>query len=180
MATSTQDIQAASPGRGRSSKLVLLGLAVIAVGAFFVWSYTCPCTRVPGGYLFGNVVEEPVKDWSFANEAAVCQIQVSGMIPHSINLNCMATPEGKLYLSCSNCAPKYWSRHVVSDPVSRLRVKGNVYPVTLTRVTDTAEMDLAWETRVKKLQVVASKENPAVPIGTPRPATWWTFRVESR
>jgi hypothetical protein len=31
------------------------------------------------------------------------------------------------------------------------------------------EMNQAWETRVRKLQVVASPENPAVPLGTLRP-----------
>lgn len=176
-----RDPEIQTPVKGRGvSKFIWLGLGMFLVAAFGAWSYTCPCTRVPGGYLFGNVVEEPVKDWSFANQADVCQIQISAVIPHSINLNCMATPDGKLYLSCSNCQPKYWSKHVMENPVSRLRVNGNVYPVNLTRVTDPAEMDLAWETRVKKVQMVATAVNPAVPIGTPRPATWWTFRVESR
>jgi len=166
--------------RGAISKVALVGLAVVLVGVFVGWSYACPCDRIPGVYLFGNVKEEPVLDWSFANQVSVCQIQVGGMLPHSINLNCMSTPDGKLYLSCSNCAPKSWSNAVVKDPSSRLRMNGDVYPVTLTRVTDPMEMDLAWETRVKKLQVVATPSNPAVPLGTPRPATWWTFRVDSR
>jgi hypothetical protein len=30
------------------------------------------------------------------------------------------------------------------------------------------------------LQAVATPGNPAVPLGTPRPAGWWTFKVESR
>jgi hypothetical protein len=59
-------------------------------------------------------------------------------------------------------------------------MNGNVYPVNLTRVTDPMEMDQAWEARVKKLQVVATAQNPAVPLGTPRPDGWWTFRIESR
>ena len=166
--------------RGIISNVVLIGLAAVLVGGFLGLSYACPCDRIQGVYLFGNVKEEPVRDWSFANEVSVCQIQVGGMLPHSVNLNCMSTPDGKLYLSCSNCAPKSWSNAVLKDPSSRLRMNGDVYPVTLTRVNDPAEMDLAWETRVKKLQVVGTPSNPAVPIGTPRPATWWTFRVDSR
>ena len=166
--------------RGAILKTALVGLAVVLVGGLIGWSYTCPCDRIPGGYLFGNAKEEPVRDWSFANQVSLCQVQVGGILPHSINLNCMATPDGKLYLSCSRCATKSWASTVVKDPNSRLRVNGDVYSVTLTRVTDPAEMDLAWETRVKKVQVVATAVNPAVPIGTPRPATWWTFRVASR
>ena len=179
MTTPTQNFPV-SRTRSATSKFALAGLAVIALGAFLAWSFTCPCDRIPGGYLFGNVVEERVNDWSFANQVPVCQVQISAILPHSINLNCMATPQGQLYLSCSNCEPKYWSRAVLKDPRSRLRVNGNVYPVNLTQVTDPMEMDQAWETRVKKLQVVATAINPAVPLGTPRPATWRTFRIESR
>ncbi len=166
--------------RGAISKFALIGLAVIAVGAFLTWSFACPCGPIPGGYLFGKVTEEPVKDWSFANQVSLCQIQINAILPHAINLNCMATPQRNLYLSCSNCEPKYWSRAVLNNPRSRLRMNGNVYPVNLTRVTDPMEMDQAWEARVKKLQVVATTQNPAVPLGTPRPDGWWTFRIESR
>ena len=168
-----------SRSRGAIWKFALLGLAVIAVGALLTWFLTCPCGPLPGGYLFGKVNEEPVKDWSFANQVSLCQIQISGILPHAINLNCMAT-QGNLYLSCSHCEPKYWSRGVLKDPRSRLRMNGTVYPVNLTRVTDPMEMEQAWEARVKKLQVVATAQNPAVPLGTPRPDGWWTFRVESR
>jgi len=171
---------AASRTRGAISKFALLGLAVIALGAFFTWFFACPCDRIPGGYLYGNVIEQPVNDWSFANEVSVCQIQINTLLPHSINLNCMATPQGDLYLSCSNCQRKYWSQAALKNPSSRLRMNGNVYPVTLTRVTDPMEMDQVWQARVKKLQVVATAVNPAVPLGTPRPDGWWTFRVESR
>ncbi len=166
--------------RGVISKSALIGLAVIALGSFLMWFLACPCGRIPGGYLLGKVVEEPVKDWSFANQVPLCQIQISAILPHSLNLNCMATSPGNLYLSCSNCGSKYWSRAVLKNPRSRLRMNGNVYPVDLTRVTDPMEMDQAWEARVKKLQVVATPANPAVPLGTPRPDGWWTFRIESR
>jgi len=169
-----------SKSRGAFLKFALIGLAVVAAGAALTWLFSCPCGPVPGGYLFGSVIEEPVKDWSFANQVPLCQIQINAVLPHAINLNCMATPQGNLYLSCSNCEPKYWSRAVLKNPVSRLRMEGNVYPVNLTRVTDPMEMDQAWVARVKKLQVVATAQNPAVPVGTPRPERWWTFRVESR
>ena len=179
LTVSTQGFPA-SRSRGAILRFAMVGLAIVTVGAFLAWSLTCPCDRIPGGYLFGKVIEKPVNDWSFANQVSLCQIQVNAIVPHSINLNCFATPEGNLYLSCSNCEPKYWSRAVLKNPRSRLRMNGNVYPVNLTRVTDPVKMDRIWEARVKKLQVVATPVNPAVPLGTPRPASWWTFRVESR
>src|SRR5205085_3774575 len=133
--------------RGAISKYVLIGLAVIAVSAVLTWFFTGPCGPIPGAYLFGKATKEPVKDWSFANQVSLCQIEISTALPHSINLNCMATPQGNLYLSCSNCEPKYWSRGVLKNPHSRLRMNGNVYQVNLTRVTDPMEMDQAWEAR---------------------------------
>ncbi|MEX2131379.1 MAG: hypothetical protein WD772_07815, partial [Pseudohongiellaceae bacterium] len=165
--------------RGAILKFALIGLAVIALGAFLTWILTCPCERMPGGYLLGDVVEEPINDWTFANQVPLCQIQISGLLPHAINLNCMATAQGNLYLSCSACAPKYWSGQVQENSRSRIRLDGNVYPVNITRVTEQTEMDQAWQARIDKLQVVSGPGNPAVPVGTPRPDSWWTFRVQS-
>ena len=111
----------------------------------------------------------------------LCQIQVNiGLLPHALNLNCMATDEGNLYLSCSVCDTKFWAGVVQDKPAARLRLNGSVYPVNINRVTDPIEMDRAWEARVAKLQVVATELNPAVPVGTPRNDRWWTFRVTSR
>ena len=140
-----------------------------------------PCERAPGGYLFGAGPEEQVADWTFANDVPLCQIQVgAALLPYSINLNCMATGEGALYLSCSRCGTKRWSGVVLDDSTIRIRLVETVYPVTATRVLDLAELDRAWEARLEKLQVHASPVNPAAPISTPRPDGWWSFRLESR
>ncbi len=129
----------------------------------------------------GAAAEDQVADWSFANEVTLCQIQISiGLLPHSINLNCMSTPAGDLYLSCSQCAAKRWSNAALENDVARLRLNGTVYPVTVTRVMDTGELDRAWLARVTKLNALPAPANPAPPPGTPRPDGWWTFRVESR
>jgi hypothetical protein len=79
--------------------------------------------------------------------------------------------EGRLYLSCMNCAGKRWSEAARRDPVARLRVDAAVYPVTLTRVEDPAELDIAWRARAAKVGMGAD---------SPRPDGWWSFRVESR
>jgi hypothetical protein len=160
-----------------------LGL-VLVVGLIFAgrWFITCPCDTMPGAVLWGEVVEEPVTDWSFANEVELCQIQVQGAIfPQALNLNCMATPQGQLYLSCSNCEPKRWSRLAMNNENGRIRLNGLVYPVTITRVTDAAEADRSWEARLIKLED-STVLGAGTPVGTPRPADdqWWTFRIASR
>jgi hypothetical protein len=150
----------------------LLGVVlVVAVAAFAVYFFYCPCERTPGGWLLGEEVEEPVTDWSFANDVPLCQIQVSrGILPHSINLNCMAS-DGKLYLSCASCDGKAWSTAVLADPDARLRLDDRVYSVRVTRVEDPAVLDEAWRARAEK----AGRG-----LDIPRQEGWWSFRVESR
>lgn len=162
---------------------IVLGLALV-VGLFYAgrWYFTCPCDFTPGSVLWGEVVEEPVTDWSFANDVELCQIQVNApILSHAVNLNCMATEEGELYLSCSRCEPKRWSRMARRDPEARVRLDGLVYPVLVTRVTDPTEADRSWDARLAKL-ASSSVPGSGTPEGTPRPPDdeWWTFRVVSR
>ena len=146
--------------------IVLVGLL-----GYLAWFFYCPCERTPGGYLLGNVITRPVQDWTFANDVPLCQVEVStGVLPHSINLNCMAS-EGELYLSCANCDGKRWSTAALKNPDARLRLDDDVYPVRLSRVTDPSTLDRAWIAR-------AQKRNR--PTDQPRQEGWWSFRVESR
>lgn len=159
---------------GTAITSVSMILAGIAVAGFLIWFFYCPCERTSGGYLLGAEVDEPVDDWSFANDMAtvpLCQIQVStGFLPHSINLNCMAA-DGALYLSCSSCDGKRWSTAVLANPEARLRARGRVFPVTVTRVLDDATLDRAWIARAAKR---------GRPTDTPRQEGWWSFHVASR
>ena len=93
----------------------LVSVALLGAAGFVVFSNICPCATMPGGYLFGETVQEPVANWNdtTANQENLCQLQIwAGIRPHSINLNCMATPEGELFLSCSVCDRKYWAARV--------------------------------------------------------------------
>ncbi len=156
---------------------VVISLSVVG---FLGWSITCPCDFTPGGLLFGDQADEQITDWSFANDVSLCQIQVGGLLPYSINLNCMATNSGELYLSCSGCDAKRWAGIVLGNSRAKMRLDGSVYPVTATRVMDPDELDRAWAARVDKLQLHSSPTNPAPPMGTPRPDHWWSFRVVYR
>jgi len=172
-------------GEAGRSKLPLFlgggvaGLVVISLAGFLIYSSICPCDFTPGGYLFGDREDEPVADWRFANQVELCQLQIwAGIRPHSINLNCMASPDGNLYLSCSVCDTKYWAARVGQDEPARIRLDGVVYPVVLNRITEPAEMDKAWQARDTKLNSLPNPVGAPTP-GTPRADRWWTFRVES-
>ena len=152
-------------------KGLLAGLLVLAACAV-LYVNSCPCNRIPGAWLLGTQAEAPVTDWSFANDresAPLCQLQINTWRPHSINANCMAD-NGQLYVSCSNCAGKYWSQSALTHPAGQIRIAGSVYPVTYTRVTDPAELDLAWNARLNKIAREPS----------PRPDHWWSFKLASR
>ncbi|MDD9891563.1 MAG: hypothetical protein OXU66_07625 [Gammaproteobacteria bacterium] len=171
---------------GNSKIKVLVGgslAALLAIGiiGFVIYSATCPCERTPGGFLFGASNDAPVTDWTFANDVPLCQLQIyAGIRPHSINLNCMATPEGEMFLSCSVCDTKYWASKVESDEVGIMRLDGVTYPVYVNRITDSATLDRAWRARVAKLQVHQALGNPAPDPNAVRPERWWTFQITSR
>ncbi len=147
--------------------IILCAGAVAAAGTFW---FVCPCEVVPGGPLAGQQVSQPVADWDFVNDVRLCQMQVDVGIPWSLNLNCMAS-EGNAYVSCSNCAGKTWSQAALQDPRGFLRVEEQLYPVNLRRLTDAAELDVAWAARVKKLNLEPD---------LPRPDHWWSFHLTSR
>jgi hypothetical protein len=166
------------------ARKVLLGLTalfVVALGGVAVWTTTCPCDNIPGFMLLGDVQKGPVTDWRFVNDIPLCQIQVyAGPMPHAVNLNCMATPDGKLYLSCGACDRKFWGRHVEDGAHGRLRLKDKVYPVIFTRVKDPAVTEQAWVARVKKLQVYGGGPyNPTPPPGAERPPSWQAIQLRS-
>jgi hypothetical protein len=148
----------------------LAAAALVLIAAAVAIYFYCPCSRLPGGYLLGDEASSAVTDWTFANDVPLCQVQVESALPHSVNLNCMST-EGRLYLSCASCEGKRWSSAALDNPSARLRVGDVVYPVTLARVTDPAELDTAWRARAAKTRG---------PVDAPRPEGWWSFRVASR
>lgn len=175
--------------RSSAIRKILLGFAaatlVVAVVGGGYWALTCPCAGVPGFVLRGEAHNEPVQDWRFANDVPLCQVQINvGWRPHSVNLNCMATPAGDLFLSCSVGARKQWCPQVKADQPGRLRLGGTVYPVVLNRVTDAVTLDAAWAARIQKLQKPEVQAvQPPGPVPAPdakRPESWWTFQVRSR
>ena len=150
------------------TKIILICSGLMILGAL-VFTSACPCGPMPGAWLFGNAVTEPIDDWSFANEVPLCQVQVTNWRPHSVNLNCMSA-DGELYISCSNCAAKSWSNTAVETKTGRIRMGDDVYSVRLRRLTDNAQLDIAWQARLAKIKRDKSM---------PRPDHWWSFQLTS-
>ena len=144
--------------------LVLVG----AIGASIFW-FVCPCERTPGGPIALEQNDENIDDWSFANEVKLCQIEVKGVIPWSVNLNCMSTDQ-RLFISCARCDGKYWSGVAMDNPLARIGIGDRAYPVKLRRVLDPEELDLAWEARARKT---------GRGLGSERASHWWSFELTS-
>ena len=164
-------------GAGRIKRIILLAsfaLVFTGAAAFYIYSLTCPCEGMPGGILLGERVDEPIDDWSMVNDVELCQLQITaGIRPHSINLNCWAAPDGRLYVGCMSCEGKYWGYQVGPNERGYIRVADRVYPVTLNRIEEPSEMDRIWQSRFHKLGLRSSEPVPE----TPRAEGWWTYSV---
>jgi hypothetical protein len=105
-----------------------------------------PSGERPGLWLTGEVVREPVSDWSFSDATAEIQIETRTWyrIPHSVTIWCVSI-DGALYVGAS--APEFpkerrWVRNVRRDPEVRLRIGGRIYERRLEPVADPERSDL--------------------------------------
>ena len=112
----------------------------------------------PGLWLTGEVVTEPVQDWSFVTEALrgksgkdrMIQIEVRTpyFIPHSVTIGGDLVRDGKLYIHAHSDPnrmhvpfpyDKVWTRRVARDPRVRLKIAGKIYEAMVVSITDRAE-----------------------------------------
>lgn len=112
----------------------------------------------PGLWLKGDVVTEPVRDWSFVNaelrgksgKDRMIQVETRTWygVPHSVTIGGDLVRDGKLYIH-GHSDPnrmkipfpfdKAWTRNVDRDPRVRLKIAGKIYEAVVVPVTDRAE-----------------------------------------
>ncbi len=95
-----------------------------------------PFLMFPGGALSGEVVSEPVVDWSFVDDRFIV-IETRPSDPYSVQLN-YHIRDGKLYLDPAD--GRKWLEHIRADSRMRVRFNGKVYPVTATLVEDSDQL----------------------------------------
>ena len=98
-------------------RLVLLSLVTACGGPFLIF---------PGGALSGEVVEESVKDWSFADDWFV-ELETRPDDPYSVQLN-YVVKDGQLYIDPAE--GRQWLDYIREDPRVRVRFGDKVYPAT--------------------------------------------------
>jgi len=83
-----------------------------------------PFLLFPGGELSGEVVSEPVVDWSFTS-SGVLDLETRPEDPYSVAIN-FVVREGKLYIDPAE--GRRWLEHIREDPRVRIRIEGGIYP----------------------------------------------------
>ena len=96
-----------------------------------------PLLIIPGGELSGEVVNEPVTDWSFVDDAFV-DLETRPEDPYSVELNYFVK-DGKLYIDPAE--GRRWLDHIREDPRVRVRFGGKVYPATAVLVGKPGELE---------------------------------------
>ena len=113
-------------------------LVLIALVSFRVFGLQ-PKDLRPGLWLSGDLVTEPVTDWTFTHNHSEIFVQTNTSygIPHSITTYCLEY-EGNLYLFSSYYGggtfpdDRAWNRNVARDPRIRMKIGESLYDQQLT------------------------------------------------
>jgi hypothetical protein len=131
----------------------------LAVGIACAWALAgCePADRRPGQWLRGEVVAEPVVDWSFSD--AVPEIFVETRtwygIPHSVTVVGAALGADLYVPSIFDPGKSYpdgkvWTRNVARDPRVRVKIGDAIYEREAVLVEDAAERERALAAFARK------------------------------
>ena len=101
-------------------------LPIVAVLALCVAGCGGPFLMFPGGALRGEVIAEPVQDWSFADDRFI-DLETRPSDPYSVELNYFVR-EGELFIDPAE--GRRWLDYIREDPRVRVRIGGKVFPAT--------------------------------------------------
>lgn len=96
-----------------------------------------PFLVFPGGALRGEVVSEPVEDWSFVDSLFV-DLETRPERPYSVELNYVVR-DGRLYIDAAE--GRRWHEYLRADPRVRVRFDGRIYPLEAVRVGRPGELE---------------------------------------
>jgi hypothetical protein len=152
---------------------------LIPVLALTMGSFGCgPVGPFAGGRLRGDTGPADVRDWSFANDEDLLQLETRPSDPHSVN-TWFATIGPKLYVPTSmlyrhgdDPKKRGWVKNVEADPRTRLRIRGKVYDRIAVRVVDEDEVDDARDALEEKYDLDDDDVDPDRVI--------WIFRMDPR
>ena len=114
-------------------------IPVLSLSACLLILTACdgPFILAAGGDLSGTVTEAPNK-WQLDEDSAVAQLETRPEDPYSINFTYVQL-EGRFYVYAGDTRTN-WVKHIEQNPLVRVRVKHNIYPVRAIRVMSEEEL----------------------------------------
>ena len=115
-----------------------------------------PVGPVPGTRLDGQDMPPP-GNWLPLNTTEV--IQLSTFDNYSVNLWGVATDQG-YYVASSRGPESKWASRITRNANVRLRIEGNIYPLSAAEVTDTEELEVVRAAFKRKYDLDADEDFP--------------------
>ena len=111
-----------------------------------------PKDRRPGTWLSGEVVTEPVTDWTFVNTVPEIFVETRTWygIPHSVTVVGVGIGD-RLYVPSvyrergEFPSERHWNQNVVRDPRVRVEIDDRLYERKAVLVTDPAEWQAVFD-----------------------------------
>ncbi len=111
-----------------------------------------PLGPLAGGRLTGEVVSDPVTDWSFTDALATVEVETRPEAPYSVTVWCFHSGSS-LYVPARNPKSKTWVQNALADDRVRLRIDGRIYERRAVRVTDPDEIEAVLPALLEKYQL---------------------------
>jgi len=136
--------------------LALLVVAAVTLGTLRTIGYE-PKDQSPGLWVTGQLVTEPISDWSFTDQFKEIFVQTNTWywIPHSVNTYCTIY-NGNLFLFSAyyqgGTFPegRLWNRNVLRDPHVRLKIGDRLFDRTVRPVTGLADKEPVLQSFIEK------------------------------
>lgn len=151
--------------KGNRFKLIRT-MTVLVIPVLFGFG---PCGPIAGTEVSGQLVQNRISDFQFVSQVEHCALEVNAVEPHSVNVNCWTVGK-QLFVGCKDCDGKTWSGYISGDPLAKIRIGNNIYPVKLTRMSDDIAIKRAWKFRWEKYG-----EGELAPL----PEGYWLYHLGS-
>jgi len=130
-----------------------------------------PFGPIPGRQLSGEVVREPVEDWSFADAFETYALETRPAQPYSVTT--WGVADGRhFYVPTRDPHEKAWVQHVLTDSRVRLRVGDRIYERVAVRVTNPDEFKRILPLLGRKYDIDAPPDEEMPDV--------WLFSLEPR
>ena len=145
-------------------------IPVLSLSASLLILTACdgPFILAAGGDLSGTVTVTPNK-WQLDEDSAVAQLETRPEDPYSINFTYVQL-KGQFYVYAGNTRTN-WVKHIEQNPLVRVRIQDNIYPVRAIRVMSEEELSEfagVWE------NLSVFQRNPM------NSEEVWLYRLEAR